>query len=108
MTIFVVDNSSEGLSTELLLILVQALTEIKIPQWRPLSMDTSVGADLFRIEFYKNYILSQKDEKIEDDVFTTMSTELTEVCHIPKQYFCDLYMIETTITSKHAMSSFLL
>jgi ABC-type proline/glycine betaine transport system permease subunit len=47
-------NLWQNLDTGLLLILVKALTEIKIPAWRPSSLDTSVGADLYRIDFTFN------------------------------------------------------
>lgn len=69
----------DNLGTGVLLILIRSLTEIRIPAWRPLPMDTSAGADLYRIQFYWNYVLSKKEEAIENDVFNEILPELTEV-----------------------------
>ncbi|XP_076090784.1 uncharacterized protein LOC143062823 [Mytilus galloprovincialis] len=63
------DNPCQCLDTGLLLILVKSLTGIKIPPWRPSALDTSVGADLYRVEFYLNYIINKKEETTDDAEF---------------------------------------
>lgn len=68
----------------MLLILVKALTEIKISAWRPSSLDTSVGADLYRIDFTFNYVIKKKDESIDDDEFYEMLKEVAKVSKTEK------------------------
>ena len=58
---------------------MKAVTGIKIPLWRPSNLDTSVGADLYRIEFNLNYIIKKGDESIGDDDFYDRLKETTRV-----------------------------
>ena len=62
--------------------LIRNLTDIAIGDILPDSNDTSLGADLSRIKFYRNRLAHMEEGVLSDKEFQKYWTDITEVTYI--------------------------
>lgn len=80
---FVGSSSSQDFDVTIMVCLLRNLTHIAPPvngfDVLPLSQETSIGADLARIKFYRNRLAHSDDDKISTIAYNTAVQELTGV-----------------------------
>ena len=70
--------------------LIRNLTTISPPpngyDQRPQNTETSPGADLARIKYYRNYLAHHDSDEIDSTYFNTAWTDISDVCNLKLQY----------------------
>lgn len=62
--------------------LIKNLTQIPVGDKLPVETDTSKGADLSRVKYYRNMLYHSKNETLSDELFQKYWTELSEVFYL--------------------------
>lgn len=70
---------SKSFDLTLMICLIRNLTEITVGDVLPVASDTSEGADLYRLKYYRNMIVHRWDGTLSDKKFEECWSDISQV-----------------------------